>query len=76
MATLCKTCKKLIRFLKTSMGKLIPVDAETCDLADEYFDRERHRTHFQRLKLIKSQYTMTHAFVSTQYREWSARDAV
>ncbi len=47
MATLCKTCKKLIRFLKTSMGKLIPVDAETCDLADEYFDRERHRTHFQ-----------------------------
>jgi hypothetical protein len=47
MATLCKTCKKPIRFLKTEMGKLIPVDAETCDAADEYFDRERHRTHFQ-----------------------------
>ena len=47
MATLCKTCKKPIRFLKS------------------FADMSKRTTD-----------TMTHAFVSTQYREWSARDAV
>jgi len=47
MATLCKTCKKPIRFLTS------------------FADMSKRTTD-----------TMTHAFVSTQYREWSARDAV
>lgn len=42
----CKGCGKAIRWLRTETGKLIPVDAETVDKADEYFDRDRHVTHF------------------------------
>lgn len=44
----CKACGKEIRFLKTATGRLIPVDAETVDAADEYFEpKERgHVTHY------------------------------
>jgi hypothetical protein len=42
----CKSCKKPIVFLKTDTGKIIPVDAETVDAADEHFDFERHKSHF------------------------------
>lgn len=48
MATLCKTCKKPIRFLKTSTGKLIPVDDEFVKLraraeaAERKLDAVRH----------------------------------
>lgn len=43
----CRACNKEIVFLKTDSGKLIPVDKETTDSADEYFDRDRHVTHFR-----------------------------
>lgn len=43
----CRACNKEIVFLKTESGKLIPVDKETTDSADEYFDRDRHVTHFR-----------------------------
>lgn len=43
----CKACGKEIVFLRTDQGKAIPVDKETVDAADEYFDRDRHVTHFR-----------------------------
>jgi len=43
----CRSCNKEIVFLKTDKGKLIPVDKETVDSIDEYFDGERHITHFR-----------------------------
>lgn len=43
----CKSCGKEIVFLRTDTGKAIPVDKETADAADEYFDRDRHVTHFR-----------------------------
>jgi hypothetical protein len=42
----CKSCGKEIIFLKTDTGKLIPVDYDLSDAADEYFDGEKHTTHF------------------------------
>ena len=42
----CKACGKKIVFLRTEKGSVIPVDAETTDAADEYYDKERHTTHF------------------------------
>jgi hypothetical protein len=44
----CKACGAEIHFLKTATGRLIPVNAETMDAADEYFDpKERgHVTHY------------------------------
>ena len=43
----CKACGKEITFLRTATGKAIPVDKESTDAADEYFDRDRHITHFR-----------------------------
>jgi hypothetical protein len=43
----CKSCGKEITFLRTNKGKAIPVDKDTVDAADEYFDRDRHVTHFR-----------------------------
>ena len=43
----CKSCGKEITFLRTDKGKAIPVDKGTVDAADEYFDRDRHVTHFR-----------------------------
>jgi hypothetical protein len=43
----CKSCGKEITFLRTDSGKAIPVDKETVDPIDEYFDRDRHVTHFR-----------------------------
>ena len=42
----CKACGKEITFLRTDKGKAIPVNKETTDVADEYFDRDRHVSHF------------------------------
>lgn len=42
----CKSCGKEIVFLRTSTGKAIPVNKETTDAADEYYDKERHISHF------------------------------
>jgi hypothetical protein len=43
----CKACNKEITFLRTDRGNVIPVDKESVDAADEYFDRDRHVTHFR-----------------------------
>jgi len=43
----CKACGKEITFLRTDTGKAIPVDKDSTDAADEYFDRDRHITHFR-----------------------------
>jgi len=43
----CRSCGKEIVFLRTDQGKAIPVDKETVDAIDEYFDRDRHVTHFR-----------------------------
>ena len=43
----CKACGKEISFLRTDRGKAIPVDKDTVDAADEYFDPDRHVTHFR-----------------------------
>lgn len=43
----CKACGREIVFLRTELGKAIPVNKETVDAADEYFDRDRHVTHFR-----------------------------
>ena len=43
----CKSCGKEITFLRTDKGKAIPVDKDTVNAADEYFDRDRHVTHFR-----------------------------
>lgn len=42
----CRSCRAPLVFLKTETGKLIPVDKKTVDAADEYFDRDRHVSHF------------------------------
>lgn len=42
-----KACGKEISFLRTDRGKAIPVDKDTVDTADEYFDPDRHVTHFR-----------------------------
>ena len=42
----CKSCGKEIVFLRTDRGNSIPVDKETVDAVDEYFDKDRHVTHF------------------------------
>jgi hypothetical protein len=42
----CKSCGKEIVYLRTAAGKIMPVDRETTDAADEYFDQERHTSHF------------------------------
>lgn len=42
----CRSCGAPLVFLKTDTGKLIPVDKKTADVADEYFDRDRHTSHF------------------------------
>jgi hypothetical protein len=47
MSLRCKACQKEIAFLLTDTGRMIPVDKESTDAADEYFDRERHVTHFR-----------------------------
>lgn len=43
----CKSCGKEITFLGTDMGTVVSVDKETIYVADEYFDRDRHVTHFR-----------------------------
>ena len=43
----CKSCGKEITFLRTEKGKTIQVDMDTVDVADEYFERDRHVTHFR-----------------------------
>jgi predicted RNA-binding protein with PUA-like domain len=45
----CQACGKEIVFLRTENGKIVPVDKETTDPADEYYDpRERgHVSHFK-----------------------------
>lgn len=42
----CRSCQARIIFLKTSLGKLMPVDADTVDPGDEEFDRRKHESHF------------------------------
>lgn len=42
----CRACGKEIVFLKTATGKIMPVNKETTDAADEYFDKDRHISHF------------------------------
>jgi hypothetical protein len=43
---ICKACSKEIVYLRTATGKIMPVDKETTDAADEYFDKDRHVSHF------------------------------
>jgi hypothetical protein len=43
----CKSCGKEITFLRTEKGKTIPVDMDTVEAADEYFERDHHVTHFR-----------------------------
>lgn len=46
--TRCKTrgCNARIIFLSTDAGRLMPVDADTVEAADEVFDPKRHASHF------------------------------
>ena len=43
----CKGCGREIVFLRTATGTAIPVNKETTDSVDEYFERDRHVTHFR-----------------------------
>ena len=40
------TCGQELVMLLTDKGKRMPCHAETVDAADEYWDRERHTTHW------------------------------
>jgi hypothetical protein len=42
----CKGCGREIVFLRTATGNAIPVNKETTDAVDEYFDKNRHVSHF------------------------------
>ena len=42
----CKGCGREIVFLRTATGTAIPVNKETTDEVDEYFDKDRHVSHF------------------------------
>jgi hypothetical protein len=42
-----KYCEKEISLLRTNKGKTIPIDMDTVDAADEYFERDHHVTHFR-----------------------------
>ena len=46
MGERCKACGKEITYLRTATGKIMPVDKETTDSADKYFDKDRHTSHF------------------------------
>ena len=45
----CQACGKEIRFLRTSTGKIMPVDKETTDPADEYY-KPKDRGHVSHYK--------------------------
>lgn len=42
----CKACGQAIVFLTTSKGKQIPVNADSHNGSDHFFDRSRHVAHF------------------------------
>jgi len=42
----CRACGKEIIFLKTTKGKLIPINKETVGMDDQFYDNERHVSHF------------------------------
>jgi hypothetical protein len=42
----CRSCGAEIIFLMTDKGKRIPVDADTVQPKDDYFDANRHKAHF------------------------------
>lgn len=50
--TRCKAqdCRARIIFLKTLGGSKMPVDADTVEPADEYFEPGRHQSHFATCK--------------------------
>jgi hypothetical protein len=39
-------CRARIIFLKTLGGSTMPVDADTVEPSDEYFEAKRHQSHF------------------------------
>lgn len=45
--TRCKSCQAQIVWLKTQQGRNIPVDVDTVEPADQIFDRDKHKTHFE-----------------------------
>lgn len=44
--TRCRSCRARIIFLPTSLGKTMPVEADTVEPEDEEFDGSRHESHF------------------------------
>jgi len=44
--TRCRTCQAKIIWFKTSLGKNMPVDADTVAPEDEELDLARHQSHF------------------------------
>lgn len=44
--TPCTSCSASIVFLRTSTGKVMPVDAATVLPEDDVFDPKRHKSHF------------------------------
>jgi hypothetical protein len=42
----CKSCGKQIVFIATRKGSTMPIDATTYEIGDEYFDKEKHVSHF------------------------------
>lgn len=45
-ATPCKSCGRIIAWLKTASGKNMPVDVETVQPTDDIFNPQRHVSHF------------------------------
>ncbi len=44
--TRCRSCNARIIFLPTASGKRMPVEADSVEPEDEWFDAERHESHF------------------------------
>lgn len=42
----CKSCGKLIVFMPTLKGKFMPVNLESVENEDVYFDSKKHVSHF------------------------------
>jgi len=42
----CKACRTKIIFLLTEKNKLMPVDADTVESGDKYFNYRKHKSHF------------------------------
>jgi hypothetical protein len=56
--TRCKSCRARIIWLRTDLGRNMPVDADTVDVHDEIYEHGRHVSHFS---------------TCPQGKEWSTR---